>query len=108
MRTYDSDFLRTAQIRRALVSPGDIRSEVEFQNDVNCLLARLQEKIPPLQALGWFPSIPAEERRLKLIPGGYPLPPPWGGADPEPFEEPARRSIAVTSVPAVLAALGIS
>jgi hypothetical protein len=107
MRTYDSDFLRTGQVRGVLVVPGDIRGEVEFQNDINYLLARLGEKVPPLQALGWFPSIPAEERRLRLIPGGYPLP-PAGRVELEPFEEPARRSAGSMSVAAVLAALASS
>jgi hypothetical protein len=122
MRTYDSDFVRTAQVRAVLVVPGDIRGEIEFQNDINCLLARLGEKIPPLEALGWFPSIPAEERRLKLIPGGYPRPSPPNPAihdqldpdepferDHEPFDQPAaRRSGSTTSLPAVLAAIGNS
>jgi hypothetical protein len=39
-----------AEARRALTN-GDIRSEVAFQNDINTLLARLEETKVPLQAL---------------------------------------------------------
>jgi hypothetical protein len=39
-----------AEARRALTK-GDIRSEVAFQNDINTLLARLEETKMPLQAL---------------------------------------------------------
>jgi hypothetical protein len=39
-----------AEARRALTN-GDIRSEVAFQNDINTLLARLEEHKVPLQAL---------------------------------------------------------
>jgi hypothetical protein len=46
-----------AEARRALTD-GDIRSEVAFQNDINTLLARLEETKVPLRALsrpqpGW-------------------------------------------------------
>jgi len=39
-----------AEARRALTN-GDIRSEVAFQNDINTLLARLEETRVPLLAL---------------------------------------------------------
>ena len=39
-----------AQARQALTD-GDIRSEVAFQNDINTLLACLEEKQPALKAL---------------------------------------------------------
>ena len=39
-----------AEARRALTN-GDIRDEVAFQNDINTLLARLEETKVPLQAL---------------------------------------------------------
>ena len=39
-----------AEARRALTK-GDIRDEVAFQNDINTLLARLEETKVPLQAL---------------------------------------------------------
>jgi hypothetical protein len=39
-----------AEARRALTG-GDIRDDVAFQNDINTLLARLEEKVVPLKAL---------------------------------------------------------
>ena len=39
-----------AEARRALTG-GDIRDDVAFQNDINTLLARLEEKVVPLRAL---------------------------------------------------------
>ena len=39
-----------AEARRALTK-GDIRDEVAFQNDINTLLARLEETKLPMQAL---------------------------------------------------------
>ena len=49
-----------AEARRALTD-GDIRSEVAFQNDINTLLARLEETKVPLQAL----SRPQPGRRIR-------------------------------------------
>ena len=43
-------FVTAAEARRALTK-GDLRSEVAFQNDINTLLARLEETKMPLQAL---------------------------------------------------------
>jgi hypothetical protein len=40
-----------AQARRAMTKEGDIRDEVAFQNDINTLLARLEETKVPLRAL---------------------------------------------------------
>ena len=42
--------LTAAEARRALTK-GDIRGEVAFQNDINTLLARLEETKIPLRAL---------------------------------------------------------
>lgn len=39
-----------AEARRALTK-GDIRDEIAFQNDINTLLARLEETKVPLKAL---------------------------------------------------------
>ena len=40
-----------AEARRAMTKEGDIRDEVAFQNDINTLLARLEETKVPLRAL---------------------------------------------------------
>jgi hypothetical protein len=41
----------TAREARRVLTGGDLKSEVAFQNDINTLLARLDEKQPPLRAL---------------------------------------------------------
>jgi hypothetical protein len=61
-------------VRNALVEYGDIRAEIEFQNDINSLLARLDEGSSPLEALA-PPSQPAlsvgaEARGMRIIRGG--------------------------------------
>jgi hypothetical protein len=49
-----------AEARRELTD-GGIRDEVAFQNDINTLLARLEEKVVPLKAL--TPPIKAATRK---------------------------------------------
>jgi hypothetical protein len=46
----DIEIVPAAEARRALTE-GDIRSEVAFQNDINTLLARLEETQLPMQPL---------------------------------------------------------
>jgi hypothetical protein len=46
----DIEIVPAAEARRALTK-GDIRSEVAFQNDINTLLARLEETQLPMQPL---------------------------------------------------------
>jgi hypothetical protein len=45
-----------AEVRRALTSDGDIRSEIAFQNDINSLLAWFEEFPLPLCALAEIES----------------------------------------------------
>ena len=51
MTRAGSSFVMAGSVRRALVGSGDIRAEIEFQNDINGLLARLDESTTPLEAL---------------------------------------------------------
>lgn len=44
------EIVAAADARRALTD-GDIRSDVAFQNDINTLLARLEENQLPMQPL---------------------------------------------------------
>ena len=60
MNDPEMRIVTTAEARRALTD-GDIRSEVAFQNDINTLLARLEETKVPLQAL----SRPQPGRRIR-------------------------------------------
>ena len=50
MKDPDVRIVSAAEARRAITN-GDIRSEVAFQNDINTLLARLEETKVPLRAL---------------------------------------------------------
>ena len=50
MKDPEVRIVSAAEARRAITN-GDIRSEVAFQNDINTLLARLEETKVPLQAL---------------------------------------------------------
>jgi hypothetical protein len=50
MNHTEVEIVTAGAARRALTN-GDIRSEIAFQNDINTLLARLDEKQPPLRAL---------------------------------------------------------
>ena len=50
MNNPEVKIVTAAEARRALTD-GDIRSEVAFQNDINTLLARLEETKIPLRAL---------------------------------------------------------
>ena len=51
MTNSGSDFVMAGNVRGALIDSGDIRAEIEFQNDINGLLARLDEGSSPLVAL---------------------------------------------------------
>jgi hypothetical protein len=51
MNDHRVRIVTAAEARRALTKEGDIRDEVAFQNDINTLLARLEETKVPLKAL---------------------------------------------------------
>lgn len=71
MTPDQSIIIAAADVRRALIQPGDIRAEVEFQNDINGLLARIDDGVtleaaaPPSQ-----PAVPPAIRSLRVIHGG--------------------------------------
>jgi hypothetical protein len=50
MKDPDVRIVSAAEARLAITN-GDLRSEVAFQNDINTLLARLEETKVPLRAL---------------------------------------------------------
>lgn len=75
------DFVGAADVRRAVVTPGDIREDIGFQNDINLLLARLDAGQTTLKALGWAreavtPAPVVEEPVLRIIRGGAATPRP--------------------------------
>jgi hypothetical protein len=51
--------MRTSDVRRTLTEPGDVKSEIAFQNDINALLARFEEvKVPWLPIAAALPALP--------------------------------------------------
>jgi hypothetical protein len=56
MKPAHVDILSAPTIRQSLTTPGDIRSDIEFQNDVNRLLARFEESISPWRPLAQMVS----------------------------------------------------
>jgi hypothetical protein len=98
-------------VRRTLTDPGDIRSEIDFQNDVNRLLARIEEARMP-----WCPAAELCVYAVGPRPDGYrernsvkiPLRVFDGGAKPElrpragvPQPPPAPRYAATAPTTAV-------
>ena len=51
MRELETEILAAAEVRRTLADGRDIRSDVEFQNDVNALLARIEHLQVPWRSL---------------------------------------------------------
>jgi hypothetical protein len=43
MKPLQSTFVAAARVRQALVDDGDIRAEIAFQNDINAMLAGLED-----------------------------------------------------------------
>lgn len=74
MTLHLTNFVAAAGVRGALVDPGDIRADIEFQNDINGLLARLDEGAPALEAVGPVQDSQAypPERAFRVIRGGVP------------------------------------
>ena len=50
MRSPNVEIVPAPNVRRSLTTPGDIRTDIDFQNDINNLLARM-ENLP----LPWKP-----------------------------------------------------
>lgn len=50
MKTTDVEVLPAPSVRRSLTTAGDIRSDIAFQNDINGLLARIEEAKQPWTA----------------------------------------------------------
>lgn len=84
MTPDQSIFMAAADVRQALVPPGDIRGEVEFQNDINSLLARIDDGVTlEATAAPSEPAVPAAARTLRVIYGGVGQ--TRTGAQPPPF-----------------------
>jgi hypothetical protein len=64
MRHLDIRIVPASEARQALTG-GDLKSEIAFQNDINTLLACLEEKRPAMRALArpQPPAVPAARGR---------------------------------------------
>jgi hypothetical protein len=56
MKAVKVDIVSAPTVRQSLTTPGDIRSDIEFQNDVNRLLARFEESSSPWRPLAQMVS----------------------------------------------------
>jgi len=100
MKIADVLVLPAQNVRSSLTTPGDIRSDIAFQNDINNLLARIEEvKLPwtaasLLVSFGAEGPVVAQPKRhsvtppLRIFDGGA-APARPGVADGRPIEAPA-------------------
>lgn len=72
MKIAEVEVLPAQSVRSSLTTPGDIRSDIAFQNDINNLLARIEEAKLPWTAASLLVSF---------------------GADSEPVAQPRRTSV---------------
>jgi hypothetical protein len=64
MRIPDVEVLSAPSVRKSLTTPGDIRSEIDFQNDINNLIARIEGVHVPWKAVSRLMSYSAAPRRV--------------------------------------------
>jgi hypothetical protein len=60
MKIAEVEVLPAQSVRSSLTTPGDIRSDIAFQNDINNLLARIEEVKLPWTAASLLVSFGAE------------------------------------------------
>jgi hypothetical protein len=72
MAYHQSNFVAAVGVRRVLVEQGDIRAEIEFQNDINGILARLDDATSTIEAVGVMSAAVARPKTpgLRIIRGG--------------------------------------
>jgi hypothetical protein len=71
MRELETQILAAAEVRRSLADGSDIRGDVDFQNDVNALLARVEYLQMPWRSLADLNPAPLESA---IVPDATPLP----------------------------------
>jgi hypothetical protein len=82
MKIINVEIMTAPNVRRSLTTPGDVRSDVDFQNDINSLLARIEDVQLPWKAVAHLMSHgiaarPVAQRRrnsvtmpLRILDGG--------------------------------------
>jgi hypothetical protein len=68
------EILASSDVRRALTPEGDLRGDVAFQNDVNALLARVEQMSVPWRALAEGMPSAVPQRVVAGLPMGLPTP----------------------------------
>lgn len=71
MRELETEILAAGEIRRTLAPARDIRGDIEFQNDVNALLARVEHLQMPWRSLSDVSPSPIESA---IVSDSTPLP----------------------------------
>ena len=64
MRTPNIEILAAPSVRRSLTTPGDIRTEIDFQNDINSLIARMDNLPLPWKAAARLMSYDVTPRQV--------------------------------------------
>jgi len=89
MKTSQTDVISAPSVRRVLTTPGDIRSEIAFQNDINSLIAKVDQLKMPWKATARLvtygvdpklqsPSRPRNTKHpLRVFEGGAPAASPY-------------------------------
>jgi hypothetical protein len=60
MRELEIEILAAAEVRRTLTREGDLRGDVAYQNDVNALLARVEQWQMPWRSVSDISPAPLE------------------------------------------------
>ena len=93
--------LPAQNVRSSLTTPGDIRSDIAFQNDINNLLARIEEVKSPWTAASLLVSFGAENE-VVAQPRRHSATPPLrvfdGGASPPRQDVTESRPVEVAVV----------
>src|SRR6516225_3385710 len=71
MKELETEILAAREVRRSLADGRDIRGDVDFQNDVNALLARVEYLQMPWRSLSDLEPAPLPSA---IVPDATPLP----------------------------------
>jgi hypothetical protein len=69
MNELEIEIVAAVDVRRSFVDPRDIRGDVEFQNDVNALLARVEHLQMPWRSLSALSPAPLASAAHAARPG---------------------------------------
>jgi hypothetical protein len=64
MRVPNVEIVAAPGVRRSLTTPGDIRTDIDFQNDINNLLARIENLPLPWKSVARLMSYDVATRQV--------------------------------------------